>query len=90
MKGKSGCATKKTANASTLIELLGVIAIVAILAGLLLPTLVTAREEAESANCLSNLKQVDLSHAMYRLEAAPCSASARKKPEMDDPISTEE
>jgi len=49
----------------TLIELLVVIAIIAILAAILFPVFARAREKAETASCLGNMKQLALGLHMY-------------------------
>ena len=49
----------------TLIELLVVVAIIAILAGILLPSLNKARETAKRARCTGNLKNLTQAFLMY-------------------------
>ena len=52
-------------NAFTLIELLLIIAIMAILASLLMPALATAKSRGKQTACLNNLRQLVLSFQMY-------------------------
>ncbi len=53
-------------RAFTLIEILVVVAIVALLAAILFPVFARARENARRASCTSNLKQIFLAHSLYK------------------------
>jgi prepilin-type N-terminal cleavage/methylation domain-containing protein len=65
----------KAAEGFTLVEMLVVIAVIAILAALLLPTISTAKRKAQRIACTSNLRQINLGVRMYSDDSHDASPS---------------
>jgi len=57
-----------TDRAFTLIEILVVVAIIALLVAILLPSLTKAREAARNTVCKSNMKQIMMGHVLYQAD----------------------
>ena len=70
MNQASSIPDRSQRRAFTLVELLVVIAIIAILAAILLPALHRARQQAQQAVCLSNLRQLGTVYLVYATNSA--------------------
>ena len=68
----------------TLIELMIVVAIIAILAGILIPNFVNARAQAQTAACESNLRSIATALELYYADnqTYPAASSADIKPDL--------
>lgn len=71
-------------NAFTLVELLVVIGIIAILIAILIPTLGRAKESANRAKCMSNLRQLAMATLLYENQFK--SLPGRSLPAIFDPV----
>jgi prepilin-type N-terminal cleavage/methylation domain-containing protein/prepilin-type processing-associated H-X9-DG protein len=74
-------------GAFTLIELLVVVAIIAILAGLLLPSLQGAKSQSMGIKCMSNMRQMCLGWRMYAQDNREFMVLASQSGTANDPLS---
>jgi prepilin-type N-terminal cleavage/methylation domain-containing protein len=83
-----GRSSHSSGHGFTLVELLVVIAVIAILASLLLPALSGAKERAHDATCINNLHQIGIGMRMYQDDNQsryPAAFVQRKDPVTGEP-----
>ena len=68
-------------SAFTLVEIMIVVAIIALLAAIAIPNFVKARQASQKSACIANLKQIDGAKATWALE--------QKKVSTDTPVDTD-
>src|ERR1700674_4809193 len=90
MRSMTGNALHKTTDCHagergfTLIELMIVVAIIAILAGILIPNFVNARAQAQTAACESNMRAIATALELYYADnqVYPTAAGAAVQPSL--------
>jgi prepilin-type N-terminal cleavage/methylation domain-containing protein/prepilin-type processing-associated H-X9-DG protein len=72
-------------RAFTLVELLVVVAVIAVLLAILVPTLEYATSEAKKSSCLANLRQIGSGISLYAAENDGCIPYGPKAPAFTSP-----
>lgn len=72
--GGEGVCARRAGRGFTLVEVLAVVAIIATLTGLAVPTLTGARQAGRGAACLSNLRQIGTCLTAYALDSKDLAA----------------
>lgn len=74
---------KRLSRGFTLVELLTVIAIIAVLTAVLFPVFQSARAKGRQAKCMSNLRQIGLALKAYATDAGEFLPLANNRPSVD-------